>query len=55
MTEKIGALIFAIGAMAGDSENLLIPIAIMITGILIIRKGNIYGINKNRTSDKTNR
>lgn len=39
MIEKIGALIFAIGAMAGDSENLLIPIAIMALGILIIRNG----------------
>lgn len=39
MIEKLGALIFAIGAMAGDSENLLIPLAIMALGILIIRKG----------------
>lgn len=38
MIEKLGALIFAIGAMAGDSENLLIPIAIMLIGIMIIRK-----------------
>ena len=38
MIEKIGALIFAIGAMAGDSENLLIPIGIMLIGIIIIRK-----------------
>lgn len=39
MIEKIGATIFVIGAMAGDSENLLIPIGMMIIGILIIRKG----------------
>lgn len=39
MIEKLGAAIFIIGAMAGDSENLLIPIAIMALGILIIRKG----------------
>ena len=39
MIEKIGATLFIIGAMAGDSENLLIPLAIMALGILIIRKG----------------
>lgn len=39
MIEKLGAAIFIIGAAAGDSENLLIPIAIMALGILIIRKG----------------
>lgn len=38
MIEKIGALIFAIGAMAGDSEAILIPIAIMLIGIMIVRK-----------------
>lgn len=38
MTEKLGAAIFIIGAAAGDSENLLIPIGIMLIGIMIIRK-----------------
>ncbi len=37
--EQIGMTVCVIGAMAGDSENLLIPLAIMALGILIIRKG----------------
>ncbi len=36
--EQIGMTVCAIGAMAGDSENLLIPITIMLIGIIIIRK-----------------
>lgn len=36
--EQIGMTVCAIGAMAGDSENLLIPITIILIGIMIIRK-----------------
>lgn len=36
--EQIGMTVCAIGAMAGDSEAILIPITIMLIGIMIIRK-----------------
>lgn len=36
--EQIGMTVCVIGAMAGDSENLLIPIAIILIGIMIVRK-----------------
>lgn len=36
--EQIGMTVCVIGAMAADSEAILIPIAIMLIGIMIIRK-----------------
>lgn len=36
--EQIGMTVCAIGAMAGDSEAILIPITIILIGIMIIRK-----------------
>lgn len=36
--EQIGMTVCVIGAMAGDSEAILIPIAIMLIGIMIVRK-----------------
>lgn len=36
--EQIGMTVCVIGAMAADSEAILIPITIMLIGIIIIRK-----------------
>lgn len=36
--EQIGMTVCVVGAMAADSEAILIPITIMLVGILIIRK-----------------
>lgn len=36
--EQIEMTVCAIGAMAGDSEAILIPITIILIGIMIIRK-----------------
>lgn len=36
--EQIGMTVCAIGAMAGDSKAILIPITIILIGIMIIRK-----------------
>lgn len=33
----IGAIIFAIGIMSPDSDNLLVPCGIVITGLIICR------------------
>lgn len=37
VAETIGVLLFAIGVSAGDSENLLIPIALIAAGTLIYK------------------
>lgn len=36
--EQIGMTVCVIGAMAADSESILIPITIMLIGIIILRK-----------------
>ena len=36
--EQIGMTVCVVGAMAADSEAILIPITIMLIGIIIIRK-----------------
>ena len=36
--EQIGMTVCVVGAMAADSEALLIPISIVVIGIIIIRK-----------------
>lgn len=38
LKEKIGLVIFFIGAMAGESENLIVPIAIMALGVWLMRE-----------------
>lgn len=48
----IGIIMFSIGIMGGDSDNLLIPLILIAVGVLLMKIGGVFDDDYGEYDDK---
>lgn len=48
----IGCIVFVIGMMSGESDNLLIPFILIVIGYLLMKIGGVFDDNYREYDDK---